>query len=323
MFSKVQKLVVLGLSLLSAAFANEFENQSSEYQAQAEASGETIQKALKRKSRAVPIVLPVSNPTVGAGLGGGVLYLHEKGADANPDDPATMTGVFAMYTDTESWAFGGFHSGSYRDESIRVSVPVAHGEFHLKYYGVGDNSPFRENPLNYDATGNMFVPEASMELPIDNWFVGGKYRIIDIDTQFSDNDPTDSIPGFNARQKTAGFGLVTTYDTRDSNLWPRRGCMFDFSGMMNGHYAGGDYNYFKTGMKWVQYFTVSEPVTFVYRIDGEYISGDAPFWDLARIRLRGFSSGQYLDDVAVTWQAEIRWNIYGRWHVSAFGGGGA
>ena len=38
-----------------------------------------------------------------------------------------------------------------------------------------------------------------------------------------------------------------------------------------------------------------------------------------RIRLRGFSSGQYL---ATTAQAELRWTPFKRWTLSAFGGSG-
>ena len=149
---KYHLLIVSGLWVASAV-GNDIDGQISEFQAQSEIAGEAMQKVLKRESRFVPIVIPISNPTVGAGLGGGVLYMHAKDADADPSDPSTMTGVFGMYTDTDSWAIGGFHSGSYKDDTIRVSIPVAHGDFGLQYYGIGDNSPFRDNPLDYEATG--------------------------------------------------------------------------------------------------------------------------------------------------------------------------
>ncbi len=313
---------LLGGIVTQTALCNEFESQLSEIQAQTESSGRTFQKALGREARYVPIILPISNPTVGAGLGGGVLYMHAKDADSDPNDPATMTGVFGMYTDTESWAFGGFHSGSYKDDTIRVSVPVVHGDFNLKFYGVGESSPLRDDPIDYDATGNLFLPKISFELPFNNWFLGGTYRIIDISTEFGGSSGTSDIPGYNDQQTTAGLGLVSLYDSRNSNLWPSQGSWLDFTGLLNGHYAGGDYNYFKSTIKWAQYFPVLEPLTIIYRLDGQYVEGEAPFWDLARVRLRGFSSGQYLDDVAATAQAELRWNAYRRWYVSLFGGAG-
>jgi hypothetical protein len=314
-------LLVLGV-LVQTARSNEFESQVSEFKSQSEATGPSFQKALGREARLVPIVLPISNPTIGVGLGGGVLYMHAKDADADPNEPSTMTGVFGMYTDTESWAVGGFHSGSYKDDSIRISVPVVHGDFSLKYYGVGENSPFRDDPIDYDAAGNLFTPKISFELPFESWFLGTTYRIIDIKTEFGNPAGDDEVPGYNARQKTAGFGLISLYDSRNSNLWPSKGNWFDFSALMNGQYAGGDYNYLKSTLKWVQYFQPLEPLILIYRLDGQFVEGEAPFWDLARIRLRGFSSGQYLDDVAATAQAELRWNAYRRWYLSLFGGAG-
>jgi hypothetical protein len=257
-----QALVIIAFCILpaGAASANELQSQFDEFQAQAEGGGPVIQKALKQEGRFVPIVIPISNPTVGTGLGGGVLYMHAKDQAADPDNPSTMTGVFGMYTDTESWAVGGFHSGSYKDDTVRVSVPVVHGDFSLKFYGIGDNSPLRDDPLDYDAFGNMFIPRASFELPYDNWFMGGLYRIIDIETRFGEGEPVD-VPGLDEKQTTAGFGLISLFDTRNSNLWPTQGRWMDITATYNGEYAGGNYNYLRLIMKWAQYIPLHDSFT--------------------------------------------------------------
>ena len=297
------------------------ENQISEIQSSTTATKDTTQKILKKDSRIVPVVIPISNPTVGLGLAGAVLYMHPK-SNPKEDAPTSITGAFGMYTDTKSWAAGGFHDGYYLDDRIRFKIPVTHGEFNLKYYGTGENSPFRDNPIDYTGIGNLFSPRISFELPINNWFLGGQYRIIDLTTEFEDiNSDTDTL-GLNQRLQTAGFGIVSLFDSRDSNLWPSNGNWLDFTATFNGAYAGGDYEYLKTVVKWAQYFQLINSLVVVYRLDGQFVDGEAPFWDLSRIRLRGYSSGQYLDDVALTAQAEIRWNIYRRWTVLAFAGGG-
>lgn len=115
---------------------------------------------------------------------------------------------------------------------------------------------------------------------------------------------------------------MSIYDSRDSNLWPTRGSWLDITATLNGAYAGGDYDYLKLVSKWAQYFTLKENIVAVYRIDAQIVDGESPFWDLSRLRLRGFSSGQYLDDVAITAQTEIRWNLHRRWTVLGFFGGG-
>jgi outer membrane protein assembly factor BamA len=208
------------------------------------------------------------------------------------------------------------------DDRIRFSLPVTHGDLNLKYYGKGDDSPLREHPIDYKAIGNFLVPRVSVETPVDNWFLGGQYRLINTRTKFEDPVSDTDTQGLDQQVQTAGFGLVSLFDSRDSNLWPSQGNWLDLTASLNGAYAGGDFEYFKSEMKWAQYFPLADSLVLVYRIDGQYIDGDAPFWDLSRVRLRGYTSGQLVDNVALTAQMETRWNFSGRWTVLAFGGGG-
>lgn len=92
--------------------------------------------------------------------------------------------------------------------------------------------------------------------------------------------------------------------------------------MNYGGHFGGDYHYNKGTIKFTQYHQIAAPLVFVYRIDGQFISGDGPFWDLAQINLRGFPFGRYLDDNSVTAQIETRWNVYKNWTLTAYAGGG-
>lgn len=154
-----------------------------------------------------------------------------------------------------------------------------------------------------------------------NWFLGPRYIFLKIDNTFDSNIAPDRSE-INASTQTAGFGLVAVYDSRNNNLWPSDGTWFEFTGTKYGSYVGGDFDYSKFNMKFSQYFPFKEKFTFVYRIDGEFISGDAPFYNLSQIKLRGFPMGFYADDCAVTLQAEGRWNFYDRWTGLLFGGVG-
>jgi len=301
--------------------AGGIEQQTEEIQSKTISAQSMSKKIIKKESRFVPVGIPISNPTIGQGLAASILYMHPQ-SDKESDAPTTMTGVFGMYTNTQSWAAGAFHDGYYLDDRIRFRVPITHGDFNLKYYGTGADSPLRDNPIEYQAVGNLVIPRLTFELPLDNWYLGGLYRLINIDARFDNLGTFPDAPGLGNQQQTAGFGIVTLFDSRDSNLWPSKGSWLELTASVNGKYAGGDFDYLKTVVKWAQYFTLKDSVTLVYRIDGQFIDGDAPFWDLSRIRLRGYSSGQFLDDVALTAQAEVRWNFYDRWTALAFGGGG-
>jgi len=206
---------------------------------------------------------------------------------------------------------------------MRLGLAAGYGELHLKYYGTGNDSILQENPLEFKATSSLFLPKLLFELPWDNVYLGMKYMYVGIENSLDLPGPPEAdLPEFSFRTDTAGLGLVGVYDSRDNNLWPKTGSWLELTGMNYGGHFGGDYHYNKGIVKFAQYHQVAASLVFVYRIDGQFISGIAPFWDLAQIKLRGFPFGRYLDDNSVTAQIETRWNVYKKWTLTAFGGGG-
>lgn len=315
----VSCFLVLGLT--SVGVAGQIDSQVDEIQSKIEAGQGVSRKFLPKKGRLVPVPIPIANPTLGAGLAAGLLYLHPQKSQ-NPGAPTTTTGVLGMYTNTKSWAVGAIHDGYYRDDSIRFRLPAAYGEFNLDFYGIGNDSPLQDNPVAYSAVTSALIPRLLFEMPWKNWFLGGQYTLLKINAKFNISGAFPDVPGLGVDVQTSGLGLVSVYDSRNSNFWPSKGNWLELNATLYGETLGGDYDYLKFTGKWAQYFPIGETVTFVYRLDGQFIDGDAPFWDLSRIRLRGYVGGQLLDNVAVTAQAEFRWNFYNRWTALAFGGGG-
>jgi len=156
--------------------------------------------------------------TVGTGLAFALMYMHPQDTKTQ-NTPTTTTSVAGMYTNTDSWAAGGLHDGYYRNDRIRFRVPVAYGEFNLKFYGIGNDSPIKDNPVEYQAVTTLIIPRLLFHLPWDNWFVGGEYRLLNIDSQFDVSNLLPDAPGIDERAKTAGLGLISVYDSRDSNFW--------------------------------------------------------------------------------------------------------
>jgi hypothetical protein len=307
--------------LTAASWSGQIDSQVDQIESDIEAGRNASQKIFKKDARLVPVPIPIANPTIGAGLAVALLYLHPQKSQ-DKDAPTSTTGVFGMYTSTQSWAAGAIHDGYYWEDRIRFRLPAVHGEFNLDFYGIGNDSPLKDNPVEYNAATNAFIPRLLFELPWDNWYLGGQYKFVDIDAKFDISGLFPNAPGLGAQTQTSGLGLVSVYDSRNSNFWPSKGNWLELTATLHGEYIGGDYDYLKIIGKWAQYFKIAKAVTLVYRLDGQFVDGDAPFWDLSRIRLRGYAGGQLLDDVAVTAQAEARWNFYRRWTGLAFGGGG-
>ncbi len=280
-----------------------------------------VGKSFKRESRVVVVPIPVSNPTIGTGLAVTALYLHPQIKEGG-DVPTTTSGVVGMYTDSESWLTGIFHDGFYADDRYRVRAALGYGDFKLKFYGIGNDSIFRDNPINYQARTTAFMPRVLFNLPSNNWFLGPHYFYLNLDYVFDFSSLLPGLPKREASSTTAGLGLVAVYDSRDNNMWPAEGSWFEMTATNYGENFGGDFDYNKLILKFAQYFPPAETIILAYRLDGQFIKGDAPFYDLSQMHLRGFPSGRYVDDYAVSGQVEGRWNFYKRWSAVLFGGVG-
>ncbi len=303
--------------IASLCYATEFPSEVLEIGTDAEES----RGLYEEDRRFVPVPIPKSDPTIGTGLAVAGVYLHPK-REGEEDSPASVSGVYGLYTDTESWLVGIFHDGFYSNDRYRVRNVIGYGEFNLKFYGIGNDSILRDRPVDYKAKGKAFLPRILFRLPVKKWFIGLRYLYLEIDNSFSLSRLLPQLPEIEFTTSTAALGFVALFDSRDSNLWPSDGTWFELTASDYGDTFGGDFEYEKLIVKFAQYFPLTDSITFVYRLDGKFIDGSAPFYDLSNVNLRGFPQGIFLDDHAVTAQVEGRWNFYERWTALVFGGGG-
>jgi len=175
-----------------------------------------VGKSFKGEPHVVVVPIPVSNPTIGIGLAVTALYLHPRTKEGG-DVPTTTSGVVGLYTDSESWMTGIFHDGFYADDRYRVRAALGYGDFKLKFYGVGNDSIFRDNPINYQALTTAFMPRVLFNLPLKNWFLGPHYFYLNLDYAFDFSSLLPGLPKREASSTTAGLGLVAVYDSRDNN----------------------------------------------------------------------------------------------------------
>ncbi len=85
---------------------------------------------------------------------------------------------------------------------------------------------------------------------------------------------------------------------------------------------GSDFNYGRGEFEICQYVLLERPFTLGLRSDVQYASENTPFFDLAAVNLRGIPAGRYVDDVALTLESELRWDVTERWTLVGFGGAG-
>jgi len=308
--------MALGL-LANTAYATEFETRSDEVREEIEKTATSF----KKDKRFVVVPIPLSNPTIGSGLALGGIYLHQK-KDDEKDSPISVSGMGSFYTDTDSWGVGIFHDGSYAHDMFRLRAGFFYGELNLKFYGIGEDSILRDHPIDFSSKSTAFAPQVLFEMPWHKWFWGVKYVFINLDTEFDLSSLLPILPGINVSTKTAGLGLVAMYDGRDSNLWPLDGSYFEGAVSDYGDYLGGDFSYEKIKVQFSQFFPLTETISWAYRLDGQVLTGDPPFYDLSQPKVHGIPGGKYADKNAISGQLQARWRFLDRWNAIFFGGGG-
>lgn len=119
-----------------------------------------------------PIPLIITEPAVGAGLGAGLLFLHDplagKTAEGKTFDPQSVdaqgrlippsiSGLFGAYTENDSWFVGGVHMGVWKNDNIRYTGALAQASVNLKFYGLDSGNGPSSNGLGFNIEPTIFM----------------------------------------------------------------------------------------------------------------------------------------------------------------------
>jgi len=263
--------------------------------------------------------IPIADPTIGNGLAVACLITTPSSKDDPSSKINTLT-IGAAYTDTESWALGGSDDRFFLKDNLFLTTVLVQGSFNLKYYGSGNDSPLAKNPIDYSIQGTFFRPRLLWRIPDTSFFIGGQVSVSKLSTRLDQDE--EEIPDEDLDNKTYGIGPVIQYDSRDNKFAARQGSFFEVSYEIfdRAYYDGVSYESFKSFYNY--YFSLLENLTAGAQVNAEYADGDIPFYSLPYISLRGFPAGRYADDIAVSLQTEVRWQILPKWGTVFFVGAG-
>lgn len=228
------------------------------------------------KGEWVVVPIPVSNPTIGTGLQGALLYLHPR-KEGDGSSPNATSGIGAMYTDTGSWAVGGFHDDSWKNDQYRFKGLIGYGEIAMKYYG-GGNIPILPKPLGYDLNILVAMPQIQMRLPGSmNWYAGVNYLYVNSENIFHLEETTPILPDVKQRIVSAGLGFLITYDNRNDNYYPTQGVYFQATTTNFSKRWGGDNDYHKSKVRVSNYRPIGKRTILALSTRIDSSSEDTPF----------------------------------------------
>ena len=288
-----------------------------------------MSRFIKTRTGFVPIVAPVTEPAVGYGAAGGLIFFH-RGLGEPAADPAaagegrmippSLTAVVGFATENGSRGVFAGHRGVWKEDRIRYLGGLGYASLQLTFYGTTPQTSDISRDLEIRTV--PFVQDLGVRIPGSDFFTGLRYAFVSSDITFK---PGGNIPGVTDREWTGNSkigGLIPylEYDSRDNFFTPGRGIHAKASlGFFDGIF-GGDYGYREFHAKAVGYRPVLPGVVAGLRVDGQFVAGDAPFYALPFVQLRGIPAMRYQGTDVLTLETEERWMVTPRWGLVGFAG---
>lgn len=268
----------------------------------------------------VAVPIPFTNPTLGAGLVLAAGYFHAQTPEQKAAQPASVTGVAAMYADSDSYAVGVGNASYWSDNRWRFRGALGYADLELPVFVTELGSS--ELELDWLIEGVLAYAEISRQIG-GNWFMGVRTRYMDVDQTLDlglDIRPDALLLGDEI--VASGMGIHLEYDTRDMPSNPYSGSRFSASALFNRTALGGDDDYDSYAAAFSSYHRVADPFVLAWMVSGCDRSGKVPLWDSCMLSLRGASATEYMGRSAWMAKVEGRWHFSKHWGVVAFTGAG-
>ncbi|WP_427963441.1 BamA/TamA family outer membrane protein [Altererythrobacter sp.] len=272
------------------------------------------------------IPLPVIDPTLGTGLGLGLIRFYQpKGAGA----PWT-SGIGGLYTDKGNLELGAFQRMSLDNDRKRIFVLGGYSSTEVQFYGIGAEAGDAGLSISLRQKSFYLDLQGLVEIAPD-LFVGGKLDILDVDTTRStpsgdEVEPDIPLSSGELSNRIVAVGPLFQFDLRDNQFNPSRGVLLEGQYLHATPALGSDLSYYSLRLAANAYHPLGPDSVLAMRVSLCAKGRDAPFHSLCRYGdsadLRGYSGGRYRDRAAWAIQAEIRQKIAGRLGAVVFAGTG-
>jgi hypothetical protein len=280
-----------------------------------------LSRFLEKPYGFLPFFWP-TDPAVGNGVGGGLVFLGQPHPGARPGTARpSITVIGGLGTNNGSWGAYAVDSRYWLDDRLHTLVAAAYASAHLDFYGIGD-SVLQSHPLAYSISPTAGLVQGRYRLGNSSVWAGGRYLFAAAQVNFEAPEATPGLPDFERPSQVGGASAVLTLDTRDNIFTPLRGTLIEGSVGLFAPWLGGDDSFERATLLALQYFPF--PAGFYLGLRGEAaaVFGDPPFYMAPFVDMRGVPFLRYQGEQMALFEAELRWQFWKRFSVVAFGGGG-
>jgi Omp85 superfamily domain len=274
---------------------------------------------------ALPIPIVITEPAVGYGGGIALSWFSESirdaAAKAGPSGRITPPNIYAAaYFATENGTKGGGIGGrmSFDDDRWRYRGVVGDVSLNLDFYGIGGGL----GKIGYNLDGTATFQEMTRRLGDSDHYLGLRWLYMDLKASFSQPDAETQLTLPQLARKSSEIGVTYVYDSRDNIFFTRSGLEVGVDAMFSEPGIGSDTRFqaYRGHAFW--YLPAGEKLVVALRADARAARGDAPFYQLPFIDMRGIPSGRYQDENTAVAEIEARYYVTPRWIALGFAGVG-
>ena len=278
---------------------------------------------LDQKYGFLPIAMPITEPAVGYGAAGGLVFLSKSlGEAAKGLGRPNITFVGGMGTANGSWGAVAADIRYWLDDHVQTLVGGIYASVNLDFYGIGADSKLENNPIRYNLSPKAGTLQGKYRFGDTNFWAGFGYAFASTKVTFDAPDTTPNLPD---HEHTSNVGVILPslkFDTRDNVFTPLRGVFVEASAGIAGKWLGGDNNFVRAGFTAIQYLPLPHDFYFGLRMDGTAAFGNSPFYVLPYVGLRGVPVMRYQGEEVLSLEGELRWQFWKRWSILGFAGAG-
>jgi len=272
----------------------------------------------------LPVALPITEPAVGYGAGGGLTFISKPlGQVASEYDRPNVTMIGGFGTENGTWGAMAGDMRNWLDGRMQTLVGLLYSSVNLDFYGIGEDSLLQDHPLRYNLEPKGGMVQGKYHLGESRVLVGMSYSFATTDVSFKAPAGTPGLPEFNSESNVGGLTPSLTYDTRDNIFTPTRGTFIEASAGLFSESLGGDDEFQRVRLIAMQFFRLSQRFYLGLRGEAAASFGDTPFYLQPFVYLRGAPVMRYQGEEAAQIEAELRWQCWKRFSVVGFVGGGA
>lgn len=275
---------------------------------------------LERKG-ALPIPIFITEPAVGYGGGGALVFFQQslaeraRTSEGHYRPPNIYVGA-GLGTENGTWAGAGGGMVSFADDRWRLRGGGGYAHANLDFFGIGATSG--DSPASYSLEGYGIAATGLYRLRRTQAWLALNLRYLDLETRFEAGPVAALLDG---ERTSSGIGPAFEYDSRDNLFTPGRGWLGSAEAMFYGTGIGSDASY----QTYAGHAYVYVPVrSFVLgtRVDARAASDATPFYMMPYISIRGIPAVRYQGRYTALIEEEARWNLTSRWALVGFYGAG-